>query len=177
MADSERLGPSPDSNSKQWTQQAVVKCNRKKFLSWRDAREQYMRVSNLSNQGNLGERLGSWGVACSQWAGLVSIGGVALVYVWARIAVGGCRLIGAWQHCCEQGRAHEWLSDFSGFRHVCSVTMNFWWFSNKDNDLGYLQTPVLFHSVQCAYLKNGIQSGTHLGPFRRNNKTLALHRS
>jgi hypothetical protein len=49
--------------------------------------------------------------------------------------------------------------------------------SNKDNDLGYLQTPGLFHSVQCAYLKNGIESGTHLGPFRRNNKTLALHRS
>jgi hypothetical protein len=36
---------------------------------------------------------------------------------------------------------------------------------NKDNALGFPDTPVLFHSVQCAYLKNGTKSGTHSGRF------------
>jgi hypothetical protein len=53
-----------------------------------------------------------------------------------RIAVGGCGLIGGFEHHCAQGRAYESLSDIAWFRHALFLIF-FGLFSTKDNALGY----------------------------------------
>jgi hypothetical protein len=86
--------------------------------------------------------------------------------VWARIAVGGCGLVGWWKHRYAQGHAHEYLSDLSGFRLIRIVPDKLFDHSQiKIMLLAFQKHLFCFILFSVPILKNGTKLGNHSGRF------------
>jgi hypothetical protein len=77
-----------------------------------------------------------------------------------------CGLAGWWNHRYEQGHAHEYLSDLSGFRLVRIVPDTLFVHSRiKIMLLAFQRHLFCFILFSVPILKNGTKSGNHSGGF------------